>query len=265
VIGRRGADEIHSLTFGDPAKPLYVFIGMPHAEDEWVPSLGSLSFAELLSRERLRPDVKSRLDRFSVKIYPLLHPATYESPLFEPGKGERDVLDREKTKNDCASASRSSTRAETCRCPRAGRRSASRSGSRSGAKEDFAGRHVWWNHLHGKFGPTHWESTAPVAEMPPSWSAYWWQDGKDLLLSGSIRTTWSLPRRRCTSWSRTSFGLMPERFTRPTTTTPPPDVLEHSSVATLLLTDQTPTGACRSCSPTTAATIETPSGSPSRK
>jgi hypothetical protein len=240
VVGRRGADEIYSLTLGDPSKPLFVFIGMPHAEDEWVPALGSLSFAELLSRERDREEVKARLGKFSVKIYPLIHPSIYESPLAEPGAArEPDVLDREKTRLDRAWSitqlhQGGDVLVTACGTPMTlARRIAER------AKADFAGRHVWWNHHHGKYGPQVWEASAPVADMPPSWSAYWWQDGKTSCYGLYPHDTVFAAKAM---WfvEQDFIGLMPERFTQANAHHALHRMLfEHSSVATLLLTDQT--------------------------
>jgi len=239
VVGRRGVDEIHSLTLGDPARPLYVFIGMPHAEDEWVPALGSLSFAELLSRERQRPEVNARLERFSVKIYPLIHPSTYESPLFEPGKGERDVLHPEKTKNDRAYSITQLHQGGDVLVPACGTPLALAKRVAERAKEDFAGRHVWWTHLHGKYGPQVWESTAPVAEMPPSWSAYWWQDGKTSCY-GLYPHDVVFSAKAMYFIEQDFIGLMPERFTQANAHHALHRMFfQHSSLATLLLTDQT--------------------------
>jgi hypothetical protein len=148
VIGRRGAEEIHSLTLGDPSKPLYVFIGMPHAEDEWVPALGSLAFADLLSRLRESAEVKARLERFSVKIYPLIHPSIYESPLAQGGPP--DVFDREKTGRDPAYSITQLHQGGDVLVPACGTPMSLAKRIAERARTDFAGRHVWWRHLHGQ-------------------------------------------------------------------------------------------------------------------
>jgi hypothetical protein len=240
VVGRRGADEIYSLTLGDPAKPLYVFIGMPHAEDEWVPALGSLSFAELLSRERDRGEAKSRLEKFSVKIYPLLHPSIYESPLVEPGRpAERDVLDLEKTRHDRAVCITQLHQGGDVLVPACGTPMTLAKRIAERARTDFAGRHVWWNHLHGKYGPQVWEDAAPIAVMPPSWSVYWWQDGKTSCY-GLYPHDVVFGAKAMYFVEQDFIGLMPERFTQANAHHALHRMLfEHSSVASLLLTDQT--------------------------
>lgn len=240
VVGRRGEDEIHSLTLGDPSKDLYVFIGMPHAEDEWAPSLGSLSFAELLGRLREEPEVKRRLEQVSVKIYPLIHPSTYESPRSDPGAPRTpDRLDLEKTRRDRALSitqlhQGGDVLVPACGTPlELGRRIAER------AKRDFAGRHVWWNHHHGKFGPQVWEEHAPVAAMPPSWSVYWWQDGRTSCYGLYPHDT-VFAARSMFFVEQDFLLLMPHRFTQAGAHHALHRMFfEHSSLASLLLSDQT--------------------------
>lgn len=117
VIGRRGDDDILSFTMGDPAKELYVFVGMFHASDEWAPAIGALSLMELFSR------VKPSLERRSIKVIPIMKPSLYD---FEG----RDQVDVQSDDRIYALAQR--TRAATSWCPRAGRRWPSRSASPSG-------------------------------------------------------------------------------------------------------------------------------------
>ncbi len=240
VVGRRGADEISSLTLGDPAKPLYVFIGMPHAEDEWMPALGTLSFAELLSRERGRGDVQARLETFSVKIYPLIHPSIYESPLTEPGEPrERDVLDLEKTRRDRAVSITQLHQGGDVLVPACGTPMGLARKIAERARADFAGRHVWWNHVHGTYGPQIWEDGAPTAVMPPSWSAYWWQDGKTSCY-GLYPHDVVFSAKAMFFVEQDFIGFMPERFTQANAHHALHRMLfEHASVASLLLSDQT--------------------------
>ncbi len=240
VIGRRGEDDIYSLTLGDSSRPLYVFIGMPHAEDEWVPALGALSFADLLSRERKGPEVKSRLEKYSVKIYPLIHPSIYESPMKEPGRpGARDVLHLEKTRGDRAVSITQLHQGGDVLVPACGtpmepaRRIAAR------ARDDFAGRHVWWANAGGKYGPQVWESTAPVHEMPPSWSTYWWQDGKTSCF-GLYPHEVVFGAKALYFVEQDFIGFLPERCSQANAHHWLHRMLfEHGSVASLLLTDQT--------------------------
>jgi hypothetical protein len=239
AVGRRGEDEIHALTLGDPSRPLYVFIGMPHAEDEWVPSLGALAFAELLSRSRELPEVRERLGRFSVKIYPLLHPSIYESPLRPPEEWGFSAIDLEKTRRDNAYSIVQLHQGGDVLVPACGtpaelaRRIAER------ARDDFAGRHVWWYYHHQKYGPQVWEARAPVAPMPPSWSAYWWQDGKTSCYRLYPHDV-AFAARSMYFVEQDFVLLMPERFTQANHHHALHRMLfEHSSVASLLLTDQT--------------------------
>jgi hypothetical protein len=242
VVGRRGGDEIVSLTLGDPAKPLYVYIGMSHAEDEWAPSLGALAFAELLSRERGRPDVKDRLDRYAVKIYPLLHPAVYESPRSEPGRPtEPDRIDIDRTKGDRPYAivqlhQGGDVLVPSCGTPvELGRKVAAR------ARDDFDGRYVWWHYYDGarKYGPQVWESAAPVAPMPPLWSPYWWQDGKTSCFHlYPHETVFSAPVMFILE--QDFLLLMPERFTQANHHHFLHRMLfEHGAGGSLVLADQT--------------------------
>ena len=240
VIGRRGADDIHSLTLGDPAKPLYVFIGMPHAEDEWVPALGSLSFAVLLSRSRDLPEVKARLEKFSVKIYPLLHPSIYESPLVEPGEArEPDRIDLEKTRRDNAYSITQLHQGGDVLVPACGTPLVLAKRIAGRARDDFSGRHVWWYYHHQQYGPQVWEATAPVSEMPPSWSAYWWQDGKTSCYQLYPHDV-VFAAKAMYFIEQDFIQLMPERFMQAQHHHALHRMLfEHSSIASLLLTDET--------------------------
>jgi hypothetical protein len=195
---------------------------------------------ELLSRSRELPEVKKRLETYSVKVYPLIHPATYESPVAEPGAARApDRIDLEKTRHDRAYSitqlhQGGDVLVTACGTPLSlAQRIADR------AKEDFAGRHVGWFHHHQKYGPMVWEERAPVAPMPPSWAAYWWQGGKtscyglyphDVVFGA--RAMWFV--------EQDFMLLMPERFTQAQHHHALHRMFfEHASVASLLLTDQT--------------------------
>ena len=88
-------------------------------------------------------------------------------------------------------------------------------------------------------GPRVWEESAPVAEMPASWSTYWWQDGK----TSCYRL---YPHEVVFSAKAMYFVeqdfilLMPERFSQSNAHHWAHRMFfEHSSLASLLLTDQT--------------------------
>lgn len=239
VVGRRGDDPIFALTLGRPDRPLYVFVGMPHAEDEWMPSLGTLAFAELLSEIRQRPDVRARLEKFSVKIYPLLHPSIYESPLYPPEKWGLSRIDLDKTRHDRAYSIAQLHQGGDVLVPACGtpmelaRRIAGR------ARDEFAGRYVWWFYDGPRYGPQVWEARAPVAPMPPSWSVYWWQDGKTSCY-GLYPHDLVFAARSLFFVEQEFVLLMPERFTQANSHHALHRMLfEHSSVASLVLTDQT--------------------------
>jgi len=239
VIGRRGEDEIHALTLGDRSKPLYVFIGMPHAEDEWTPSLGSLAFAELLSQSREQPEVKARLEKFSVKIYPLIHPTIYESPLHPPEKWGFNAIDLEKTRHDKVYTITQLHQGGDVLVPACGTPTELAQRVANRARDDFAGRHVWWAHHHQKYGPQVWESRAPVAPMPPSWSAYWWQGGNTSCYQLYPHDV-VFAAQAMYFVEQDFILLMPERFTQANHHHALHRMFfEHSSVASLLLTDQT--------------------------
>jgi hypothetical protein len=101
TVGERGADLIYALTLGDATKPLYVIAAMLHAEDEWVPSLGTLALIEYLGEHWRRPAWRRFFQRFAVKVFPLQQPAVYESPRFHPKADRpRDRLNRAMLERD---------------------------------------------------------------------------------------------------------------------------------------------------------------------
>lgn len=239
VVGKRGEDEIHGLTLGDPSKPLYVFIGMPHAEDEWVPSLGAIAFMDLLGRSRELPEVNTRLETFSVKVYPLIHPTIYESPLHPPEKWSFSSLDLGKTRHDRAYSITQLHQGGDVLVPACGTPTALAQRVAGRARDDLAGRYVWWSHHGGKYGPRVWEERAPVAPMPPSWSAYWWQDGRTSCY-GLYPHDVVFGARAMYFVEQDFVLLMPERFTQAGSHHALHRMLfEHSSVASLVLGDQT--------------------------
>ncbi len=244
TVGRRRNDPIHRLTLGDSAKPAYVFIGMSHAEDEWVPALGSLAFAELLSRRRADPEAQARLEKFCVKIYPLIHPAIYESPLTEPGQPvDPDVFDRAKNRDDkCYSITTLHQGGDVvvpaCGTPlELAREIAER------ARDNFAGRHVWWYYVPRAgglgYGPQVWESRAPAAALPPSWSVYWWQGGRTSCY-GLYDHEEAFAAKAMHFIEQEMLFLVPERFSQaPHHHALHRMLFEHTAVASLVQSDQT--------------------------
>jgi hypothetical protein len=91
--------NVYSLNLGDPAKPVWYAYGMYHAEDEWRSALGLVDFARYLADHREDPEIKARLDQFSVKIIPCQTPTMYMKALrgYEPGPEQPLVKDPPRT------------------------------------------------------------------------------------------------------------------------------------------------------------------------
>ena len=220
VIGRRGDDDILSFTLGDPSKELYVFVGMFHASDEWAPAIGALSMMELFSR------TKPSLARMSIKVIPIMKPSLYD---FE-GQDHVDVQ-----KNDRIYALAQLHQGGDVLVPGCGTSMALAKRVAERARDSFAGRHVTWGHK----GPYAWEERAPIAEMPPSWAAYFWQGGKTSIYGLYPHDT-VFAAKALYLVEQDFLFLMPERFTQANTHHWHHRMFfEHASVATLLLTDQT--------------------------
>ncbi len=222
-IGRRGDDDILSFTLGDPSKELYVFVGMFHAQDEWAPALGALSLMELLSR---RPPP----ERFSVKVIPVVKPSLYDF----------QGVDRlELQAEDRVHAMVQLHQGGDVLVPACGTSMDLAKRVAERAREGFAGRHVWWNHDGRRYGPQVWEERAPTAAMPPSWSAYYWQGGRTSVYGLYPHET-VFAAKALYLLEQDFVLLMPERFTQSNAHHWHHRMFfEHSSVATLLLTDQT--------------------------
>jgi hypothetical protein len=230
VVGRRGDDEILSFTLGEPSKELYVFVGMFHAADEWVPALGALSFMELLSRRRADPEVRARLERFSVKVVPMVKPSLYDGA----GQDRVELQAKDRVYALVQLHQGGDVLVPGCGTPLAlGQRIADR------ARDAFAGRHVWWTHDGGRYGPQVWEERAPVAPMPPSWAGYFWQGGRTSIY-GFYPHDAVFAAKALYLVEQDFALLMPERFTQSNAHHWHHRMFfEHASTATLLLTDQT--------------------------
>ena len=209
VIGRRGDDEILAFTMGDASKELHVFVGMFHAMDEWAPALGALSLMELLSRERpSRP----------VKVIPIVKPSLYD------GQGRDEIhVQKDRIHSLVQLHQGGDVLVPACGTSMAlGKRAAER------ARDTFTGRHAMWPSGLSKVEPMH-----------PTWAAYWWQDRKTSVYGlyphdavFSAKALWFV--------EQDFLFLMPERFTQSNAHHWHHRMLfEHSSVATLLLSDQT--------------------------
>jgi hypothetical protein len=230
LVGRRGEDEILAFTLGDASKALVVFVGTFHAQDEWVPSLGALSFMELLSRRRGDVDVRRRLEQVSVKVVPVVKPSIYDGE--GPERLTLQVRDRVQTLVQLHQGG--DVLVPACGTPlTAARRIAER------ARDAFAGRHVWWTHDGRRYGPQVWEERAPVAPMPPSWAAYWWQGGRTSIYGFYPHET-VFAAKALYFVEQDFLGLMPERFTQSNAHHWHHRMFfDHATVGTLLLTDQT--------------------------
>jgi hypothetical protein len=212
VIGRRGDDDILSFTLGDPAKELYVFVGMFHASDEWVPAIGALSLMELFSRAR------PSLERFSIKVIPIMKPSLYD------GEG-RDQVDVQK--NDRIYALVQLHQGGDVLVPACGTSMALANRVADRAYAGFAGRHVQW------------PERSKTAPMPPSWAAYWWQGGRTSVY-GLYPHDAVFAAKALYFIEQDFLLLMPERFTQSNAHHWHHRMFfEHASVGTLLLTDQT--------------------------
>lgn len=107
------------------------------------------------------------------------------------------------------------------------------------ARRDFAGRHVWWWYVGGRYGPQEWEAQAPCAEMPPSWAAYGWQDGRTSCY-GLYPHDVAFAAKAMFFVEQEFILLIPERFTQANAHYDLHAMLfDHSAIASLLLTDQT--------------------------
>lgn len=213
VIGRRGDDEILAFTMGDPTKDLYVFVGMFHASDEWVPAIGALSLMELFSR------VKPSLERMSIKVIPIQKPSLYD---FE-GEDRVDVQ-----KNDRIHALAQLHQGGDVLVPACGTSMSLAERVAERARDSFAGRHVTWP-----------RGLSKVAPMPASWAAYFWQGGKTSNY-GLYPHDAVFAAKALYLVEQDFMLLMPERFTQANTHHWHHRMFfEHASVATLLLTDQT--------------------------
>ncbi|HEX7901035.1 MAG TPA: hypothetical protein VF950_24965 [Planctomycetota bacterium] len=210
VIGRRGDDEILAFTRGDPSQELHVFVGMFHASDEWAPALGALSLMELLSRAR-----PSR----SIKVIPIMKPSLYD---FE-GEDRVDVQ-----KNDRIYALAQLHQGGDVLVPACGTSTALARRVAERARESFAGRHATWP-----------SGLSKVAPMPTSWASYFWQGGKTSIY-GLYPHDAVFSAKALYLVEQDFMLLMPERFTQSNAHHWHHRMFfEHSSVATLLLTDQT--------------------------
>jgi len=215
----REVEKIYGFLAGDASRPLWVILGMLHAEDEWVPALGALDFVEYVERHRGDPEIAAVLKEYGIRVIPLLHPSAYESTRFEygaPRPGDR--LDPEVTRRDVVHAAMQLhqggdsivTAVDT----------PNRMGKRIGdtVRRLCEGRSVLWRDMAWKsrpgvlepMQPEDWTAESVIGGPVPEWDGYWIQGAMSCY--GIYRLETMMRARALHFLEQPMMGFMPDAF-----------------------------------------------------
>ena len=224
MLGDKEFEKIYSFRMGDPAQPMYVLIGMCHAEDEWIPALGAYSFIEYLQAHKDDPEIKAVLQKHSIRVLPFLHPQYYESVHYRPKQVRpSDKLNLDITRNDnvyaCIQYHQGGSNnhfVTACGTPASAAMEIARK-----VWPQAEGRWIWWQtgRLIGKgpeFMPISSEDPSrppkPVHRGPePGWDGYWVQD--KLSCYGVYPIEVMMKAKALFFLEHAMIGFMPDEFT----------------------------------------------------